>query len=298
MTQREKVLAGAVGLMVVLWAGSSGLTRYRDALDRNRTKLRDAEQQLSQARTAKLRGQRAQTRLRRWQRQSLPTNPDIANSLYQDWLQKQLTEAGLKVTDLKGTKSAQAATDRFQDFNFRVDADGELSQLVDFLSRFYRAGHLQRISRASITPAKENGTLLIELTIDARSMKDAPRSDKLTELESNVPLPPLEKLQAAISNRKLFAAFQKSGAPANEADQAFVSGMTQGENGWLMSVRMQDSGRMLYFRAGDSIQIGKFSGMISEIGERRAIVKTDTAELQVHLGQTLGQAQPLAKQAG
>ncbi len=298
MTQREKVLAGAVGLMVILWVGSSGLTRYRDTLDRNRTKLRDTEQQLSQARTAKLRGQRAQTRLRRWQRRSLPTNPDIANSLYQDWLQTQLTEAGLKVTDLKGTKSAQAATDRFQDFNFHVDAEGNLSQLVDFLSRFYRAGHLQRISRASVTPAKENDKLTIELTVDARAMKDSPRADKLTDLESSAPLPPLEELQASISNRKLFAAFQKPGAPANEADQARISGMTQGENGWQMSIRMEDSGRMLYFKTGDSIQIGKFSGTISEIGERGAILKTDSAEMQVHLGQTLGQAQLIAKQAG
>src|SRR5262245_39970262 len=129
MTKREKVLAGAVAVILGAVALSRGVGWYRETLDTNRAELREVEQELSQARTAKLRGQRAITRLRRWQRQSLPTNSDIASSLYEDWLQKQLTEAGLKVSDLKSTKAMHAPNDRFQDFNFVVNAEGSLRQL-------------------------------------------------------------------------------------------------------------------------------------------------------------------------
>jgi hypothetical protein len=302
MTQREKILAGAVGLMVVTWFGSAALTRYRDAVESNRAKLRAAEQQVSQARTAKLRGQRALTKLRRWQKQSLPTNTDIANSLYQDWLQKQLTEAGLKVADIKSSAALRGPNDRTQQFTFAVTASGQLSQLVDFLSRFYRAGHLQRISRASLAHAKEGSDLAISLTVAAMSLRDSPRADTLSDLESQLPLPPLDELRAAIAKRELFSPFRDtkhaSKPPANEADQAFVSGMTLGAEGWQMSVRLQDSGRMLYFRAGDSIQIGTFTGKVSEIDGRRAIVEQDGNQMQVQLGQSLGQAQPVAQQAG
>lgn len=305
MTGREKVLAGTVGLMAVLWFGSSALTRYRDAVDDNRAKLRDAEQKLSQARTAKLRAQRAVTKLKRWQKQSLPTNPDIANSLYQDWLQKQLTEAGLKVTDIKSSLGLRAPNDRFQEFNFKIEASGQMAQFVDFLARFYRAGHLQRISRTSLSPAKEGSDLSISLTVDALAMRDAPRADSLSEIPNNTEMPDLKDLQAAIVKRDLFAPYKDvkaaaiaSRSTANEADQAFISGMTQGAEGWQMSVRLKDSGRMLYFKAGDSIAIGAFNAKVIEIGNRRAIVERDGNQLQVFLGQNLGQAQPYHPQAG
>jgi hypothetical protein len=302
MTKREKMLAGTVGLMVFAMFGSSLLTRYRDTVEENRTLLRDIEQQLSQARTAKLRGQRAVTKLRRWQKQSLPTNPDIANSLYEDWLQKKLTEAGLKVNDIKSSTSLRGANDRTQEFRYIVAATGEASALVKFLASFYKAGHLQRISQASLTPAKEGGGLAISMTVDALSMRDSPRADKLSELDSNAALPSVEELQAAISKRNLFSASPEKKPDAmaarhqpNEADQAFVSSMTQGESGWQMSVRLGDSGRMLYFRAGDAIQIGTFKAKVSEINGRRVIVEKDGSPMQVFLGQNLGQAQPFAK---
>jgi hypothetical protein len=305
MTQREKVLAGTVGLMAVLWFGSSALTRYRDAVDENRGTLRDAELEVSQARTAKLRAQRAVTKLKRWQKQSLPTNPDIANSLYQDWLQKQLTEAGLKVADIKSTLGLRAPNDRFQEFNFKVEASGQMNQFVDFLSRFYRAGHLQRISRTSLSPAKEGGGLSISLTVDALSMRDAPRADSLADVPSSIELPDLKDLQETIVKRDLFSPYKDpkasavaSKANASEADQAFISGMTQGAEGWQISVRMKDSGKMLYFRAGDSIAIGAFNAKVIEVGNRRVILERDGSQLQVFLGQNLGQAQPFSPQAG
>jgi hypothetical protein len=299
MTKREKVLASAVCVILGAVALSRGVGWYRDTLDANRAELREVEQELSQARTAKLRGQRAVNRLRRWQRQSLPTNPDVASSLYEDWLQKQLTEAGLKVLDLKNTKSMHAPNDRFQDFNFIVNAEGSLRQLTDFLSRFYRAGHLQRISRASLAPAKNGDALAIEITIDARAMRDAPHADKLTDRESSLELRPTEELHTAISDRNFFSESRKTTeTPKNEADQAFVSGMIMGEKGWQMSVRLQDSGRMLYFHAGDSIQVGQFSGTVSEIDGRKAVVKATSGNVQVFLGQKLSEAQPLANNAG
>jgi hypothetical protein len=84
----------------------------------------------------------------------------------------------------------------------------------------------------------------------------------------------------------------------SEADQAFISGMTQGAEGWQISVRLKDSGKMLYFRAGDSIAIGTFNATVIDIGDRRVIVERDGSQLQVFLGQNLGQAQPYKPQAG
>lgn len=301
MTRREKLLAGAVGLMGVMLVGSSLLTRYQEAVEDNRTELRETELKLSQARTAKLRGQRAVTKLRRWQKQSLPTNPDIANSLYQDWLQKQLTDSGLKVSDIKSSAGLRAANDRFQEFTFTVEAAGDRSALVKFLTGFYEAGHLHRISRATLARAKEGSDLSVSLTVNALAMRDADRADKLSEIASKVELPPAEQIEDAITTRNPFAPFEDkavnataSKKPANEADQAYVTGMIQGESGWRLSIRMKDSGRVLYFQTGDAIDIGSFKAKVGEINGRRVLLEKDGSSMQVFLGQTLGQAQPYA----
>src|SRR5688500_4706054 len=100
MTHREKLLTGAVAAAGVLWFGAQGITRYRDALQRNESLQGEAEVALTDAQTAEYRGQKARKQLNQWIGQSLPSNRDVAESLYQDWLRTQATDAGLEVVQL------------------------------------------------------------------------------------------------------------------------------------------------------------------------------------------------------
>src|SRR5215470_6077496 len=100
MTTREKKLSAAVAAVGLLWGGSRGLAAYREVLDRNMTEQNQAQDALSDARTAEARGLKARKDLNSWRRRSLPTNRDVAASLYQDWLRAQLTGAGLEVSQL------------------------------------------------------------------------------------------------------------------------------------------------------------------------------------------------------
>src|SRR5690606_21798309 len=124
--------------------------------------------------------------------------------------------------------------------------------------------------------------------------------DTLPTAASDVELADVDKLQSAITERNLFSPYKDpqvsvaaSTPGADEANQAFITGMTLGAEGWQMSVRLKDSGRMLYFRAGDPISIGNFKAKVSEIDGRRAIVEQNGRQKQVFLGQNLSQAQPL-----
>ena len=65
-----------------------------------------------------------------------------------------------------------------------------------------------------------------------------------------------------------------------------------------MSIRMQDSGKLFFYRQGDPIQIGQFQGIIAELEGRQAIIETDGKRLILRLGQNLGEAKPLADSAG
>jgi hypothetical protein len=308
MNTREKYLIAAVAALVAVWGGTVGWGRYQEALLRNETQQLAAEQQLSQARAATLRGQRAQRLLADWRKQSLPTNLDIAKSLYQDWLRQQLMEAGLTVREL----NENSARTTYKDFNqatYIVNAQGTLAELVDFFYRFYQANHLHRISAATLTPTTSRQSLTVTLTVDALSLADSRRTDKLAEGSSDTIAKPWEEVRDTIVSRNVFAPYTPSGGEwpdpqvadtgDSEAAQAFVTGMTYGEGGWQMAIRMKDSGKIRYYRPGDRIRIGRFSGELVELDGRRAIVAGRNQRLVLQLGQNLSQAQEVVgDQAG
>lgn len=308
MNDREKKLAAIVAAIVVLWGASQGWGKYTSALQRNRNTQTNVAQQLSEARTAKLRGERAQRRLRQWSKQSLPQDPEIAKSLYQDWLQEQLVAAGLKVEQLDA-RDARSGTTYYEEFNFIVRASGTLSQFADFLHRFYSANHLHRISKSTLTPTEDRRQLNLSFTVDALSLDSADRSEKLAEGKNNELQQPAEQFLTSIDQRNMFATYQPfqprgsrfgEGRGDSEAAQARVSGIHYGQDGWLLVVSMQDSGRVYTFREGERIRIGRFRGMVEKLdGERRqAIVTTRDARMVLQLGGTLAEAQPLGDNEG
>ena len=63
--------------------------------------------------------------------------------------------------------------------------------------------------------------------------------------------------------------------------------MTYGGGGWRLAVRSQDTGRTLYFRAGDRIHIGQFEGMIARMDGRQVVIDTASGKRVVRLGQSL-----------
>jgi|GEM_PF-2155724 len=189
MSRREKILATAIGALLLLLAGSRGYAAYRQAVELRRDALISAEQTLSKARVAVQRGQRARHRLLAWRKKSLPANHDIARSLYQDWLQQELSQASVQVEQLRdttasGSRSRDELAPQFRLFTFSVHAQGTLASLVRFLYRFYMAPHLHRIASASLKPTADRKELDIKLAIEAIAVPGCRRTDQLAANEA------------------------------------------------------------------------------------------------------------------
>jgi len=309
MNSREKLMAIGVGSLAVLYAGTMGVEGFRSARDKNFRSLTSVKKKLSLAQEANKRGHEAQSTIQNLAKQSLPTDLDMAKSSYEGWLREQLIESGLFVSEIDDNSSG-SANKRYQEISFKISAKGSLAQLSDFLYRFYQAGHLHRISETILTPDRDSDDLVISMTIDALSLDDCKRSDSLTDRASDLSLPPLEEVKQAIVSRNIFAAYQPavledpngielaSGELDSLLAQARFTGMTHGQGGWQMAIRMEDSGDILFFREGDPIEIGRFAGQITTLDGRSAIVTLKNQQVLVRLGQYLSQAQSLADQAG
>jgi hypothetical protein len=297
MTTREKTLVGAVATAGVLWFGTQGLSRYRDAVDRNAGVQIEAEQALSEANVALERGLNARRQLNKWIGQSLPADRDVAKALYQDWLRGQLTTAGLEVTQLTD-KSTSSRNPQFIELSEEIRASGTLAQVIDFLYRFYSAPHLHQIASASITAADGGQKLNLTLTASALILPDCKRTDKLAEGEPQKLPSSLEEFRDRLMARNLFVAYQpKAGAGAEAGDdkaaQSKVTGFSYESEGWRLWVTTKNPDEVRYFHRGDEIEFGKVKGKVVELDARRAVIETEKGRLEVRLGQTLSEATPV-----
>jgi hypothetical protein len=298
MTNREKVLVGAVAAAGALWFGTQGLTRYREAVERNSALQLAAEEALIDAQTAEFRGQRARKKLNEWIDRSLPTNREVAESLYQDWLRGQLTGAGLEVTELID-KSGNSRNAQFGDVAVEATAKGTLAQLVDFLYRFYSAPHLHRISSATLTAEDGGQKLKASLTASALILPDARRTEKLAEGEPQQLPKKMEEFRDGLVERNLFVAFtpKPDAKPGEQKDDVAAKTVFEwtdyGAYGWRMGVKVKDASEITYYHEGDAIEVGQLKGKVVQIDARRAVIETDKGRVEVLFGRNFGEATPL-----
>ncbi|MCA9238042.1 MAG: hypothetical protein KDA44_21360 [Planctomycetales bacterium] len=291
MTTREKRLTALVAAAGALWAGSRGISSYRAALNESDGVQIAAVTELETARTAANRGHHAQRKLSQWRRESLPTDADVAESLYRDWLSGELKAAGLASPQVS-ERTRAVAGEQATELTFTVTAQGELPQWLDFFRRFAAAPHLHRISETNIAPGEDRKKLTGTLRVDALSLADCSRQGELASAKENAaPDEAATQQIAAITARTPFEPFdakQDKPEDKNGASQALVSGMFGGRQGMILTVRQQDSGKVQRYAAGDTVKFGSFEAKLLELDGRRVVYETPEGKFEVQLGQTFG----------
>ena len=177
MNHREKMLAAAVGSLVVLLLMQALWSRVDNIYSQRRAQLRQLQRNIGDRTLDVARGKQAADQLHAWQRQSLPANQDVAHSLYNAWLREQLGEAKFSefgIREIPSTKSRRRSA--FEQLTFSVTARGSLEQLTRFLYEFYRADHLHQLRDLGITTGEKPGDLGLTFKIEALILPGAERT--------------------------------------------------------------------------------------------------------------------------
>jgi hypothetical protein len=289
MTQRERNLSVLVAAAAALWGGNLGWSRYRGVVDRNLSRQTTAEEKLADAKFAVARGEKARKSLDQWRRQSLPVNREVAESLYQDWLRKQVSEAGLNLTQLVD-RSLASPSDVKEEASVELHIEGDLKSLVTLLKKIRTGGVLQRVSSATIVPNAQGDKLIATLVVDALILKGCERTDALPDMPPEAAPQAPDPQDQAIVDRNLFAAYKPPAPPTNPAATSKLSGMTYGERGWRCEVRNESGGAVTRYYPGDRIELGQFQGTFVEADGRRAVIETSSGKVEVRLGQSFAEA--------
>ncbi len=298
MTQREKVLMGAVAASAVLWAGTGALARYRTAVDRNEGIAAKAATELDDAEFAVMRGEKAKRRLIDWAKRSMPIDPNVAKSRYQDWVRKELAAAGLTIESL-ADRTLNRRTTHYGELSLEARASGTLDQLTDFLYKFYAAPHLHRISAATVTPSENGAKLAVVLGVDALILPD---SDRKTDLPKGdeLKLPHTkDAFKTSLTGRNVFAPHTPGADPgATQASAARISMIvSDGDDGYHLWIHVASPEKTHKFEVGDKVEFGSFSGELIELDLDHAVFKTKDGRFEVRRGQNLGEVKKIEEEA-
>ncbi len=305
LQKREKVLAIVVAVLLVAVAGRMGARVLLSPLSLRQTEVEALAQRIAERQKKIEAALPAQARLAEYRRRSLPSDPQVARSLYQNWL--------LELTDrvkFKGRKvessDGRVVKGIYHNLPFTVRGEGSLDQLVQFLYEFYSAGHLHRIRRLSVKPQEKSSDLELTIVIEALSLVDADRRDKLTTLPGNrLARQDLGAYRNSIVERNLFAPYRppvvaqrrepreapKPPEPVDPSKFAYVTAIVEVDGQPQVWVKARTKDENYQLREGQRLEIGSFKGVISRIADRHIEItldgKSDGKPLVVALGEPL-----------
>ena len=247
---------------------------YLSRIKKDQKKLKDTKKELAI--------------LKELQKRSLPSDVEVARSLYQGWLLELVEHVGLTDPNVNSSEPS-SKKGLYYSLSFSVRGRGTLEQLVQFLYEFYRAGHLHKVRSIGISPLSKSGQLNLAISIEALSIPGADRADQLTTLTSKRLVSSDLEAYFPIVERNFFAV----GGEIDPTDQFFLSAVNR-VNGepevWFLS-RADD--RLIKLRRGETFQVGVFSGTLQEIEEADIVVESEGQRWLLTIGDSLSDAYAL-----
>lgn len=289
MNKREMMLAAGVAALGVAYGGNWILQSYYVApLDERQARIASLREDIGKRELDLARFRKANQKLKGWQAQSLPSDTEVARSLYQAWLVELVGKAGFLSPNVDSTEPV-TRKGLYSSLSFSVRGRGTLEQLTGFLYDFYHADHLHHIQNLNLTPVPRSDELDIALSIEALSLPDAQRKDQLTTRTSQRLASDGRADYAPIHKRNVFG----SGGGQDEADFAYLTAITEVNGEPQAWFTLRASGELRKLGHGGRLQVGAFEATIADIGDSDVTLLCDDERWLLGLGENLMQASTL-----
>ncbi len=277
---RQKLMVGA---LVVIFAGYAFDQLYQYGYERPMLLAERQRTQLEQTlRKNKLEIRKKQARLddlQSVQKRSLPRNLELGISAYRNWLLQTLGESGLEQANLdSGTPTP--VRNIYYRIDFSLRTQGTLTQVTQFLHRFYGTNCLHKMRSVSLTPLS-NGSVDVAIAIETLTLATATSGGNFQELEGQRPVAPLNDFQM-IARRNVF----RAGDPlvAQIAVSAITTDAQKQRQAWL-SFPGNEPTRIV--EEGDTLSLDGSQVQIVKVTADQVQIQLDGENRELRVGETL-----------
>lgn len=216
MNQRTILLLSLAGAVGLLYMADSGYRAFiEQPTQQYEGKLTALDEEQADAQVAQLEGRRLSKRLEEYAERSLPFDPELARSKYQDWLLQLVESHEMKSAavdaDTPRPIEVRSRTSRSKrrlighSISYTLRSRTNLAHLTDFLYDFHRSAQLHKIRGFSLTPLSDGSQLDLNLTIESLALQATEREDVLSDwVRTDESFPRREEFDAFVQ-RNLFA---------------------------------------------------------------------------------------------
>lgn len=284
----KNILIAALAMLALFYAGDWMWTAVTEPLRSLRQKRQSLEKDVDKRMTELAQMRKAAKTLAAWERQSLPSDPQIARSVYQAWLLQLVGRVGLASPAVDSTQPSER--NGYYSMTFSLQARGPLEKWTQLLYEFYRTGHLHQIRSMSITPAGKEEQLDMVLAIEALILPSVDRSDRLgEEVSDQLAFSRLSEYQPIVL-RNLFSIT----ARPDPMDQTYLTAIhyvNAVPEAWFTLRGESDPDRaVIKLRLAQNVAIGQFSAKLVEIADDSVVFQAGGERWLIGLGENLGQA--------
>ena len=283
---RKRMLYFGLGAIVLYIAGDHALKTYIDApLEQRQARKEQLEKKIKKKKKELAESKEAARKLAVWEKSSLPSDTEIARSLYRTWLLDLVEKSDFQSAHVD-SGPATSRKGYYDSLSFSVRGKGSLHQVVTFLYDFYRAGHLHKIQSLNLTPLGKGGGLDVLVTIEALVLPGAKSKDQLSTATSNRLAHASLSDYGIISQRNMFGA----GGESDASRQAYLTAVIRdaGEPEVWFTVRGRE--KLLKLQKGGEFEIGHFTGKVVDILEDDVILESVGERWLLSIGEPLADA--------
>ena len=172
MNEREKNLVKLVGAILVLYLIWTGYGRYQSAVSQREAQVSQLSSKQAELTDQVMQGALADRQLGEYMARSLPSNPELARSQYQQWLLELVHDKGMDNVLVDFT-SSRSMGEVYQKIEFRITGATKLPSLIGMMHDFYAKDYLHRIRELTIAPLKSGG-FNVTMNVDVIALVNAP----------------------------------------------------------------------------------------------------------------------------
>jgi hypothetical protein len=257
--------------------------------------LDDLTNKLNTTNSEQLTAQKQGKKLDSFAARALPDDPQLARSLYQQWLlnlveTNELTSASVdaaqpvRVEIRSRTKKGKRQTIGHR-ISFSLRGQATLSKLASFLNDFRKAGHLHKIRTIALNPVGNEGRLDADLTIEVLCLSASTNKDSLGQWQSIDDASVAKNDFNDLVRRNLFArGFAKA---LNEIELKAITSNRDGvAQAWF---RLDARGTTKTVSAGNQIPVALHDIFVLEVLNNKVLVRVNDEPHWLQLGQSIGE---------
>lgn len=295
MTNRTIYLLCAMAAVVLIFAGDKGYqylveqpaAAHAQALDKLDAQIDAAEDIVRESLDAA-------DRLVALENCSLPYDPELARSRYQDWLLSLVEAAELSQSSVNAStavpvsmksQGSTASREIYQRHGFTVSGQGTLQQVCRFLFDFYSGGHLHKILSLQLSPVGPTD-LAVTVQIEALALTRCPRKGELAKSGvTRLAMTDINDYQGIVQ-RNLFSS--EVGTALRQIQLTAVTFDKLGVPEAWFSVGVDEPARRV--RRGSQLAVPSHEIEVLDIQAKTVLVEVDGAICLLQLGQTVQDA--------